>query len=205
MRNQFERDEWSDANILQKALRSSEEKAKQADIDSLTGLLNRRSLEPRFNRMMEDLKYEGAEGKHRLNTNAVLFLFMDLDRLKELNDTRGHKSGDEALCIVADILKKEEERGGCAARPNAGGDEFLFLQRLPHNGELPTAISERIRNKVNHALATAGFPSVTISVGFEVIKNPDNFTFKEVMDLADKKMYEDKKKGGRNREEKPNL
>ncbi len=170
-----------------------EQAIETSNTDPLTGLSNRRALEPKFDAMVRDLNHIQDGDQHRQQTQAVLFLYMDLNKFANLNNTLGHDAGDRALMIIAHILKKEEERGGYAAR--LGGDEFLLVQRMPHNGELPIVISERIRERINKAFIAEGFPT-TVAVGLEILRPGDKYNFDEVKKSADNKMYKDKRKPG---------
>lgn len=86
-------------------------------IDGLTGVANRR----RFDEALE----EACEAARRAGTPLSLAL-VDLDHFKELNDTRGHINGDDALRAVAGLLaKRAEASGGLVAR--FGGEEFAWL------------------------------------------------------------------------------
>lgn len=80
--------------------------------DSLTGLFNRYSFEERLNQL------EGYSG-------SVLLILCDIDGLKIVNDTFGHWSGDERLCITSQILTCSISREAFVAR--IGGDEFAIL------------------------------------------------------------------------------
>ena len=75
-------------------------------------------------------------------------MLLDLDGLKAVNDTHGHERGDEALCLVADVLRREVRDGDLPAR--FGGDEFAIL--LP-GADLTAAeaISDRIKRGVRTA------------------------------------------------------
>lgn len=77
--------------------------------DPLTGLLNRRALDDRFDQLV-------AEGYH----TVALF---DLDHFKRVNDTHGHEVGDKVLGVVADVLRGD----GQAMAVRMGGEEFLVL------------------------------------------------------------------------------
>jgi diguanylate cyclase (GGDEF)-like protein/PAS domain S-box-containing protein len=85
----------------------------QARTDPLTGLLNRRAFMDEMGRRLDRLAREGQPGT---------ILFVDLDGFKQLNDQRGHDVGDEALCLVADLLRDTVRPTDLVAR--LGGDEF---------------------------------------------------------------------------------
>jgi diguanylate cyclase (GGDEF)-like protein len=82
----------------------------KADHDDLTGLLNRRGLEARF---------------EKLNTTDSTVLFVDLDGFKTINDRGGHAAGDDALKIVSRILRHAVRPDDVVAR--VGGDEFIVM------------------------------------------------------------------------------
>lgn len=86
-------------------------------IDGLTGVANRR----RFDEALEE-----ACEKSRENGTPLSLAIIDLDHFKQLNDTRGHLNGDDALRAVAGLLaKRAESSGGLVAR--FGGEEFAWL------------------------------------------------------------------------------
>ena len=86
-------------------------------IDGLTGVANRR----RFDEALEE-----ACRKSRESGTPLSLAIVDLDHFKQLNDTRGHMNGDDALRTVAGLLaKRAETRGGLVAR--FGGEEFVWL------------------------------------------------------------------------------
>lgn len=87
----------------------------QARTDPLTGLLNRRAFLEEMGRRIDRLSREGQPGT---------ILFVDLDAFKQLNDQCGHDVGDEALCLVADLLRDTVRPSDLVAR--LGGDEFAI-------------------------------------------------------------------------------
>lgn len=90
--------------------------ALQARHDSLTGLLNRREFESRLEKMLLTIQAGGGEGS---------FLFIDLDRFKQVNDNCGHLAGDEVLRQISQLLQGRLRDGDTLAR--LGGDEFGIL------------------------------------------------------------------------------
>lgn len=95
---------------------ANDELARRALYDSLTGLPNRALFRDRLGQAMEAL---GADG------TCVTLLAIDLDGLKEVNDSLGHAAGDRTLIEVARRLRASTRAGGSAAR--TGGDEFFVL------------------------------------------------------------------------------
>ncbi|MDG4647990.1 diguanylate cyclase [Roseibacterium sp. SDUM158017] len=150
--------------------------AASAEIDHLTGLLNRRG----FERLVPDPAF-GA------------ILFFDLDRFKMLNDALGHAAGDDALRAFARIASSLARSDDVLAR--LGGEEFaLYLPGVSEDVAL--AVAERIRAEVANQLIVEN-RRVTVSVG--VAHAPITAVPREtLMEAADMAMYA-AKQGGRNR------
>lgn len=90
--------------------------AHAAGHDALTDLSNRAAFSERL---------EAALARHRRDGRAAAVCFLDLDKFKAVNDTLGHRVGDEVLCSVADRLRAVVRTEDLAAR--LGGDEFVVL------------------------------------------------------------------------------
>lgn len=88
---------------------------RQARTDPLTALLNRRSFLDEMARRIDRLDREGVPGT---------LMFVDLDNFKRLNDSHGHDAGDQALCIVGNLLRDTVRPADLVAR--LGGDEFAL-------------------------------------------------------------------------------
>ncbi|MER3430311.1 MAG: hypothetical protein C4324_04580 [Blastocatellia bacterium] len=148
--------------------------------DSLTGLLNRRYLQ---NRLVEELN------RSRRYHFPMTLLMIDVDRFKSYNDAYGHLAGDEALRIVAGILKENLRGADVAAR--FGGDEFAVL--LPQTSlEEAIQIAERIRRQIERS----SFPhrSVTASIGIAA-SGPEINTPDDLIWAADRALYRAKELG----------
>ncbi|MFI8567919.1 GGDEF domain-containing protein [Rhodococcus sp. NPDC078407] len=123
-----------------------------ANTDSLTGLLNRRGLELRLDRMMGRL----AE------TQSVALLVVDLDRFKRVNDTYGHAMGDRVLRRTARRLTAATGERPCVAR--TGGEEFTIA--VPVGDDPADHLADDIRDAVHDADDDV---PVTVSVGVAVL------------------------------------
>jgi diguanylate cyclase (GGDEF)-like protein len=149
----------------------------QAATDSLTGLLNRRSLENKA-------RVLGPESSPR----AVVMA--DLDHFKQLNDTFGHQTGDRALRLFARTLSGALRTDDLVCRH--GGEEFaVVLPRCPA-GEAAT-IMERVRSALTAVCAEAGLPNVTASFG--VVESDHLEDLAEALQRADVALFEAKEHG----------
>ena len=119
------------------------ELARQARTDPLTGLLNRRAFMEEAGRRIDRLDREVIPGT---------LIFMDLDRLKPLNDRLGHEAGDAALMLTADLLRRTFRPTDLVAR--LGGDEFALW--MDGSDELTAA--ERAESLRNRPAGGAGAP-----------------------------------------------
>jgi len=150
--------------------------------DPLTGIGNHRTFE-------EAVRLEAARIGRRPTPVSVVYL--DVDRFKELNDTRGHAAGNELLRLVGATLRESVRAVDTAAR--VGGDEFALL--LADTG--PTAcrlVVERLRESLARALRAAGFVT-TFSVGAVTFEGSP-LVAEDLLVAGDRAMYE-VKNGGR--------
>ncbi|QCU89798.1 putative bifunctional diguanylate cyclase/phosphodiesterase [Thiomicrorhabdus sediminis] len=148
--------------------------------DSLTGLLNRYSLYDR-------LKHEIDNAEHQNAQLAVMFL--DLDRFKPINDTYGHKGGDQLLVEIGQLLT-EVTAEHCTILARLGGDEFVavipFLEDPIIAAKLAqdilTALEEPIQIDKKHKAQTSA------SIGIAIYPN-DGLSAAELLKNADTAMY----------------
>ena len=137
-----------------------------ANVDTLTGLMNRQSY-------YNDINTRG-------NISAVLSI--DMNNLKYLNDNYGHDAGDRALATIAGVFVKEAKYHATIYR--VGGDEFsIFYYDLKEDEVL-----ERI-NSMKEELAKTSY---TCAFGYAM--KEDNLSTKDIINIADMRMYKDKKK-----------
>jgi len=135
--------------------------------DELTELFNRRKLERDLRRLCYDFK----RYRHRF-----IMIMMDIDGFKKINDTKGHLAGDKVLKKMAKVIQNSIRITDRAYRPS--GDEFVIL--LPHsNIKSVQKVIARIKKDCN----------LELSYGVGTGKKP-----KELLNILDKKMYEDKRR-----------
>ena len=156
----------------------------QAITDGMTGLYNRRYFE-------EYIKKEAIRAMRQNQKFTVIGL--DLDHLKQINDTYGHNYGDIAIKTIAEVLKSNARSIDIAAR--MGGEEFnLILPGVDIEGGCIAA--ERIRKAIE-AVELEKIDHITASLG--VATYPDQSDdLEELLELTDQAMYESKR-NGRNR------
>ncbi|MGC2111324.1 MAG: EAL domain-containing protein [Candidatus Korobacteraceae bacterium] len=114
--------------------RYAEELSRLASTDPLTGLCNRAKLSSRLHDILAAAQQAGE---------AVALLFVDLDKFKEVNDVKGHLTGDRVLQAVAQRLSRSTGAGTDLAR--WGGDEFVVVRKLGGNSGEAIALAESVR------------------------------------------------------------
>ena len=149
------------------------------DRDELTSLSNRR-------RMLKDL------GEKCRDSSTWSYILADVNSFKQINDTYGHKEGDRSLIIVATALKRAALRNGADAY-RIGGDEFSVL--LPAGGmEIAVRIGKEAEAELA-ALIEEENLSYTLQIALGCVSHEEDPTLEipDVLEIADQRMYEDKK------------
>lgn len=156
----------------------------QALTDGLTGCYNRRAFEMQLER---DLQFATRMRQ------PLSLIMLDIDNLKEINDTLGHEGGDNALRLLAESLRAELRAGDTPAR--YGGDEFAII--LPQAEAKGAAIvAERLRRRIAQ-VELPGRGTMSASLGFASF--PAHASSRDALaSLADQALYE-AKRTGRNR------
>ncbi|MCC7051874.1 MAG: diguanylate cyclase [Gemmatimonadaceae bacterium] len=168
--------------IADASSRASDEAARAAELDALTGLPARTLMLDRF--------AQAAAAAHRHGTHLAV-LFIDLDNFKQVNDTLGHAAGDDVLRTAATALVGAVRTGDTVSRH--GGDEFvLLLPDLASPGDV-LPIAEKV-------MAALGVPSphgdcvvrLTCSIGISLFPD-DGEDPRELIAMADAAMYRAKR------------
>lgn len=160
-----------------------EEELRQLSLtDELTGLLNRRGF---FTHVEQYLKMV------RRQRTGVLMLYVDLDGLKYINDRFGHKEGDFVLTQVARILKESYRESDIIAR--IGGDEFVVIPVSLSRGAIDVIINRLLKAIDDHNSKAQKAYKLSISTGVAFYDPEKPCSIDELLAIADKKMYENKK------------
>ena len=165
----------------------ADDASRDASTDALTGLASYRSLQQRLTHEMERSKRSG---------DSFAVLFLDLDKLKELNDRYGHERGNMVLRVVADEMRKTIRATDLAAR--YGGDEFVaLLARTDRAGAL--RVADAVREGVEQAGRNLGFLSgqITVSIGVAEF-DPSSPSEGALLEQADRALYLAKAAGRNN-------
>jgi diguanylate cyclase (GGDEF)-like protein len=157
---------------------------RQAMVDSLTGLANRRSLE-------ESLRSELARATRF--GDSVCVVFADLDDFKQVNDRYGHAAGDEVLKAFAGALRKTVRESDVAGR--WGGEEFALV--LPGTDAVGGArLAERARAAIEACpVRMPNGDECSVTASFGVASFPESHELGEILAAADSALYAAKGEG----------
>lgn len=177
-----------DAEVISRVIRYAIERQKLLDelhslalTDDLTGLYNRRGF---FTLAEYHLKL--AERMHKY----FYLIFSDIDDMKKINDVFGHLQGDLVLKKVADILRYSFRDSDIIAR--IGGDEFVVL--IPDSGDYSAERTiHRLQENINKYNKKEK-KSLSLSMGIANFHPKLKFSLQDLLDKADKHLYEEKKK-----------
>ncbi|UTM38256.1 EAL domain-containing protein [Rhodococcus pyridinivorans] len=168
---------------VQARVRAEEDLRRAAYHDALTGLASRRALFEHLDRRLQ----EDEPG-------PVGVLFLDLDRLKALNDFLGHQAADAYLCHIAERLSRGSEEGDMVAR--LGGDEFVIVLSGVSSLEEAMARAEAMQEAVGVSVALGG---QTVGRGVSVgvaLGTPGEVDSAALLSHADQAMMVAKQQGG---------
>jgi diguanylate cyclase (GGDEF)-like protein len=176
----------------------------QSLTDPLTGLRNRRLLDSSMPEWVATVQRQqcavtcGETERMNLNIDMV-FIMIDIDRFKQVNDLHGHQAGDRVLQQFGAILRTVTRTTDTVAR--WGGEEFLIVARNAARADAATPV-ERIRKAVEeHVFDIGAGKSIrcTCSLGFSVFPlvpgDTDAFHWEQIVAIADACLYAAKHNG----------
>jgi diguanylate cyclase (GGDEF)-like protein len=173
--------------ILQQRKREADRVHHIAFHDDLTELPNRLMLTQRLDQ---------ALSRHRRAKMTLAVLYMNLDRLKVINDSLGHEAGDVLLCLVADRLRAQLREGDTVGR--VGGDEFVVLIENYGNSIALSACAQRLVERLGTPyLLGKKDCHVTVSIGISTFP-ADGSDSQALLKAADVAMYRAKETGRNN-------
>ncbi|HPU50508.1 MAG TPA: GGDEF domain-containing protein [Burkholderiaceae bacterium] len=155
--------------------------------DTLTGLMNRKTFDDSFLRMLSDPRMQGERPSYDRRQDAApadhWLAVVDIDRFKSVNDTFGHLYGDEVLVLVAGLMRRSFRHADRLYR--FGGEEFaILLDRTPD--PYVCAVLDKFRVRVaDHRFPQIG--TVTVSVGYTRLTAGDSPS--SAFDRADAALY----------------
>lgn len=156
-----------------------------ADHDALTGLYNRRRFQEEIERALAHTRRYGGRGA---------LLFIDLDRFKQVNDSLGHRVGDDVLTELGLLLRERLRASDIAGR--WGGDEFAVL--LPQaDASRAQAVAEQLLELFRERLVALGGQRLEINASIGIALYPEHgANVADLLTHADIAMYQAKRRGG---------
>ncbi len=158
---------------------------REAETDEITSLPNARAA---FRKLASELERARRQG------DPLAVLFMDVDRLKSVNDSYGHGAGDRLLAETGQKLTSCLRSYDFLGR--LGGDEFLAVLPGISRNEVPAKVTTLKKAVAQHAVEIAGGITVHASMSIGAALFPEDATnLEELVYLSDREMYRDKKQG----------
>ena len=168
---------------------------KTAEYDFLTGIYNRHGFTREVSRFFAEMESErNHRGNRRLAiVNSVSLIFVDVDDLKRVNDTLGHKEGDRYLCLIAKALS-QSVRSSVDVVGRWGGDEFV-IALINVSAKEMMRIAEKLKRRIGKISLTSRTDfNFVCSASFGLIfvdgsRQHPNYGLHELIEKADKAMY----------------
>lgn len=163
-------------------LTNLEEVRRKAETDSLTNVLNRETFEQRVKWALENDSSGGY----------FVYIIIDLDYFKDINDTHGHNVGDQVLVSVSAALKSCFRATDLIAR--LGGDELAVFYRSPAVLKSVEDRVQRIQKTINEIHIKDDL-RITVSIGVTIFSKKESPVYKDFYLAADEALYDVKDKG----------
>ena len=148
-------------------------------MDYLTGVVNRRGIDKALKKAVNDSVFK-----------SFSVIMVDIDYFKLINDRFGHRSGDEVLSAIANILKETFDDDTVVGR--FGGDEFCVVTPISDEKILKEHV-DKIKDAVSMIeWSNKGEMDLSVSTGIATYKRNSKMQIKDFIDHADRMMYEEK-------------
>lgn len=148
--------------------------------DALTGLYNRRAFNEKILQLLE---HDENRQRRAINFSPTVYVMLDIDHFKTINDSMGHLFGDEVLLLLAQLMTDSFRENDLLFR--YGGEEFAMVL-MDITAEQAQISLERFREKI----ATHAFPNIdqlTVSIGYTQFDQ--NLSMDELISQADNALY----------------
>ena len=150
--------------------------------DTMTGIYNRAGFYYYAEQMFQEMQEYGEQ---------IFLIFVDVDGLKEVNDTLGHEAGDNLIREMAEAIKLTETRDRIGMR--YGGDEFVLFGKC-QIWETEESLLEELRSNMELRNRRSRYPfKLRASIGISIYEAKEVDKLEKMVELADKKMYEEKR------------
>ena len=181
-------------NAQQQELVKKNRQLQEASLtDALTGLRNRRFLSNFLEKDVANRMRAHTDGQPLTEDRDLLFLMLDLDHFKRINDRYGHGAGDRVLVQISDLINRNCRKGDIPVR--WGGEEFLMVCR-DTDRKFGPMLAERLRTQVAEMtleILRDVRLNITCSIGFAIFPffqaDPARLSWQQVVDMADQALY----------------
>lgn len=154
-------------------------------LDSLTQIYNRAGFFHFADKLLKECKQHDT---------PIGMMFVDINKLKHVNDGYGHEEGDFYIKTVADYMKKLKNEKQLLMR--YGGDEFVVLGEFIKGDEF-TGLIDKLNPMLEECKRQNEKPyEMSVSIGFQSVSMTQDFKLEQLMKQADQEMYNMKKKKG---------
>ncbi|MGF1762249.1 sensor domain-containing diguanylate cyclase [Aliivibrio kagoshimensis] len=151
--------------------------------DSMTGVYNRRGLTLLGEQKLKDAKrYQSSIG----------VIYLDIDNLKQVNDTFTHNAGDKCITTLSKVLQRNFRESDLIAR--VGGDEFIVISQIGSRLELTTIANRIEKCYANTVKGNVQLERSSVSYGTSILDCYSTLPFETLLEEADRNMYQHKHK-----------
>jgi diguanylate cyclase (GGDEF)-like protein len=190
---EIEPKDFEEALLVIEALRKENIKLKDdAKYDPKTGLYAYDYFEEHCQPYLEEVinKYRSLDENLKQSHYLHLVVIADLNNLKQINETKGYKAGDDAIKKVAESLKDSLRSNDLIIRVNKAGDEFMAIISTKANANNIDLTASLIAGRIRTNLISDSKGLLSVAVGYSVLEDSTGFANSRIN--AEKSMQEDK-------------